>query len=47
MGLNEDLERIAAQERELVLPKLDAQIAWDLGVLLRTLAAERGLAVRG
>jgi len=45
MGLNEDLERIAAQERELVLPKLDAQIAWDLGVLLRTLAAERGLAV--
>jgi uncharacterized protein (UPF0303 family) len=45
MGLNEDLERIAAQERELVLPKLDAQIAWDLGVRLRTLAAERALAV--
>jgi len=45
MGLNEDLERIAAQERELVLPKLDAQIAWELGVRLRTLAAERALAV--
>ena len=45
MGLNEDLERIAAQERELVLPKLDTQTAWDLGLRLRTLAAERALAV--
>ena len=45
MGLNEDLERIAAQERELELPRLDAQTAWELGVCLRTLAEERGLAV--
>jgi uncharacterized protein (UPF0303 family) len=45
MGLQEDLERIALQERELVLPKLDAQIAWELGSRLRTLAAERNLAV--
>jgi len=45
MGLKEDLERIALQERELVLPRLDAQIAWDLGSRLRTMAAERGLAV--
>lgn len=45
MGLNEDLERIAEQERELVLPRLDAQTAWALGSRLRTLAAERGLAV--
>jgi uncharacterized protein (UPF0303 family) len=32
MGLSEDLERMALQERELVLPKLDAQVAWELGV---------------
>ena len=45
MGLNEDLERIALQERELVLPRLDAEMAWELGSRLRTMAAERGLAV--
>lgn len=45
MGLNEDLERIAQQERELVLPRLDAETAWQLGSRLRTMARERGLAV--
>jgi uncharacterized protein (UPF0303 family) len=45
MGLFEDLERIAFQERELLLPRLDAQTAWELGSKLRDLAAERGLAV--
>jgi uncharacterized protein (UPF0303 family) len=45
MGLSEDLERVALQERELQLPRLDAQIAWELGVRLRTMAVERGLAV--
>src|SRR6266568_14056 len=45
MGLSEDLERIALQERELVLPRLDAQTAWELGSRLRVTAAERGLAV--
>jgi uncharacterized protein (UPF0303 family) len=45
MGFSEDLDRIALQERELVLPRLDAQTAWDLGSRLRALAAERGLAV--
>jgi uncharacterized protein (UPF0303 family) len=45
MGLREDLDRISLQERELVLPKLDAQTAWDLGSRLRALAEERGLAV--
>ena len=45
MGLNEDLERIAQQERELVLLRLDAEIAWRLGSRLRTMADERGLAV--
>ena len=44
--LSEDLDRIALQERELVLPRLDAQIAWALGSRLRTMAAERSLAGR-
>ena len=45
MGLNEDLEQVAQQERELRLPRLDAQLAWDLGLRLRSLAVERGLAI--
>lgn len=45
MGLNEDLQQIAKQERELELPRLDAQTAWELGSRLRAMAAERGLAV--
>ena len=45
MGLTEDLERIARQEQELVLSRLDAETAWELGSRLRALAAERGLAV--
>jgi uncharacterized protein (UPF0303 family) len=45
MGLSEDLERVALQERELRLPRLDAQVAWELGVRLRMLAEERDLAV--
>ena len=45
MGLNEDLERVALQERELKLSKLDAQVAWELGTRLRTMAQERGLAI--
>jgi len=45
MGLAEDLEQIALQEKQLVLPRLDAEIAWELGSRLRKLAAERALAV--
>jgi uncharacterized protein (UPF0303 family) len=45
MGLNEDLERVALQEQELRLPRLDEQTAWELGVRLRKMAEERGLAV--
>ena len=45
MGWSEDLDRIAEQERELVLPRLDAAVAWELGLRLRTLALERGLPV--
>jgi uncharacterized protein (UPF0303 family) len=45
MGWNEDLERIALQEYELQLPRLDAEVAWELGARLRTMAADRKLAV--
>ena len=45
MGFTEDLERIALQERELKLPRLDAQMAWELGSLLRSMAVERGLSL--
>jgi uncharacterized protein (UPF0303 family) len=36
------MEKIARQERELRLPRLDAQVAWELGTRLRALAVERG-----
>lgn len=45
MGLQEDLERIALQERELTLPKLDADIAWQIGSKLRNIASERRLPI--
>lgn len=45
MGLHEDLDRIALQERELVLPKLDSEIAWQIGSRLRSIAAERRLPI--
>jgi uncharacterized protein (UPF0303 family) len=43
MGLSEDLERVALQERELTLPSFDEEVAWKLGSLLRTMAEERNL----
>lgn len=45
MGWNEDVDKINEQERTLVLPRLDPQIAWELGSKLREFADERGLAV--
>jgi uncharacterized protein (UPF0303 family) len=45
MGLAEDLERIATQERELKLPRFDAGMAWTLGTSLHAMASERRLAV--
>jgi len=44
MGVREDMERVALQERELVLPRLDMQVAWELGSQLRGMAWDRGLA---
>ena len=45
MGISEDLERVALQERELRLQRLDAHVAWDLGVRLKTMMESRGLAL--
>lgn len=45
MGLSDDIERIATQERELHLARLDARVAWELGTRLRTMAEERGLSL--
>lgn len=45
MGLNEDIERVALQERELRLPRMDARVAWELGTRLKSMAEERGLSV--
>ena len=45
MGLNEDLEQVALQERELRLPRFDAQVAWELGTLLQNMAEARELPV--
>ena len=42
MGVKEDLERIALQERELRLPAVDMRLVWELGSRLRALAVERG-----
>ncbi len=45
MGLSEDIDRIALQERELRLPRLDARTAWELGALLKAMAEERSLSL--
>jgi len=45
MGLEEDLEKVLMQERELQLARMDEQVAWELGVRLRTMAEERGLPI--
>lgn len=45
MGFNEDLEKIGLQERELRLKRLDADVAWELGSRLRSMALERGLSL--
>lgn len=45
MGLNQDLERIAVQERELVFQTFDATTAWNVGARLHAMATERRLAI--
>lgn len=45
MELSRDIEVIATQERELVLPEFDEDIAWKLGLRLREFASSRLLPV--
>ncbi len=45
MGLNEDLERVSLQERELQFESMDEQTAWEIGSRLRALAVDRGLSI--
>ena len=45
MGVTEDLERVSLQERELQLTRMDEQMAWEIGMRLRTMAEERGLSI--
>ena len=45
MGLSEDLERIATQERELQFESMNEQTAWEIGTHLRAMAEERALSV--
>ena len=45
MGLAEDIEHVALQERELRLPRFDARVAWQLGTSIKSMAEERGLSL--
>jgi uncharacterized protein (UPF0303 family) len=41
VGTNEDIAKIAQQEKELEFPAFDFDVAWDLGSALRALAVSR------
>lgn len=45
MAISDDLEKIALQEKELQLPRLDSSVAWELGSRIRNIALERGLGI--
>lgn len=45
MTIEQDLAKIAEQEKALVFDRFDLTTAWDLGSLLRHMAAEKGLSV--
>jgi len=45
MAIEQDIERIAGQEKALVFDRFDLATAWELGSLLRRMAIERGLGV--
>ncbi len=45
MTIEQDLDLIAVQERELQWSAFDADLAWNLGTRLKALASERGHAV--
>ena len=45
MTIEEDMAKIAEQEKALVFDRFDLTTAWDLGSLLRHMSVERGLSV--
>ncbi|WEX77143.1 heme-degrading domain-containing protein [Sinorhizobium numidicum] len=45
MNIDNDLRRIALQERQLQFERFDLEMAWKLGSTLRRMAAERKLGV--
>lgn len=45
MNLSQDLEVIAKQERELVFPEFDEELAWKLGSQLREIASAQSFPV--
>ena len=45
MAIDDDLARIALQEKELQFDRFDPETAWQLGSLLRKTAQERKLGV--
>jgi uncharacterized protein (UPF0303 family) len=45
MGVREDMERVALQERQLQLPRVDMEFVWQIGSRIRALARERSLPV--
>ena len=44
-GIEQDIERVARQEKRLRFPGFDANTAWTVCTRIRTLAASRGLSV--
>ena len=45
LAINDDLAKLALQEKALVLPRFDCDIAWHIGATLRDLAVERKFVV--
>jgi uncharacterized protein (UPF0303 family) len=45
MEQTDDLELLAMQERELLLPQFDEEIAWEIGMRIREIAVSRNLHV--
>ncbi|HEY5894499.1 MAG TPA: heme-degrading domain-containing protein [Chthoniobacterales bacterium] len=45
MNPDNDLSLVTAQERELILPGFDEEVAWRIGLRLRSFAVERSFSV--
>ena len=43
--IDDDIEKIAVQEKRLRFSRFNASVAWELGVALKTAAEQRGVAV--